>query len=172
MSIITPSIFAGGEQAIAQLSNAGVNQNVQSFIDEYEPEFLKELLGVDLYNEFVAGLAVTPVEDIDPKWIALRDEMDLKLMIKCYVYYWYMTNLTTTSAGTSEVKANNENSTPTNNDDKNVKAWNKMAKKTRLFDLSTDVYPSFVRVWWNSFDWWYPSCGISEIYYYKNTLGF
>lgn len=169
MSIITPSIFTGGEQAIAQLSNTGVNQNVQSFIDEYEPEFLKELLGVTLYNEFVEGLAQDP---IDPKWIALRDEMDLKLMIKCYVYYWYMINLTTTSAGTSEVKTKNENSTPVNNIDKEIKAWNKMVKKVRLFDLSTTDYPSFVRIWWNRFDWWYPTCGVSEIFYYKNSLDF
>lgn len=169
MSIITPNDFKGGEQAIAQLSNLGVQENVQSFIDEYETEFLKKLLGVDLYNDFIAGLALEPIPE---KWVQLRDETDLKMMIKCYVYYHYMESETTTTSGTGVIKAKNENSIPANNWDKLVKAWNRMANATRLFDLSTDTYPEFTRVYWRRYDWWHCGCEVDEIYYFKNTLNF
>jgi hypothetical protein len=169
MSIIVPNDYSGGEQAIAQLSNSGVRENVQAFIDEYEPIFLKELLGTALANEFIAGLAVEP---IDPKWLSLRDETDLKPALKSYIYFYYMENLTTTTAGTSEVKTANENSNPASNWDKNVKAWNKMVKITRVFDLSTDDYPDYVRPYWGFYSYWWPQCPIKEIYYYKNSLNF
>jgi len=177
MSIITYTDFKG-EQLIAGLDNPGTRENLQWFIDEYEPEFLKLLLGEELSNEFVEGLVLVPVDPptnpptylpIDPKWLALRDETDLKRMIVCYVYYWYMDNLTTLTSRPGEVKPKNENSVPASNWGKQVKAWNKMAVKARLFDLSTDTYPYYVRPYWRCYVYWWRHCPVSEIYYFKNT---
>lgn len=170
MSIITPAIFKG-EITIAQTENPYMVTNVQDFIDEYDPKFLKELLGLALYNEFIAGLAVTPVEDIDAKWIALRDEFDLQKMIAYYVYYWYKRDETTQSGGISENKPKSQNASPTNSVDKQVNAWNKMVDLTRLFDLDTNVYPDFSRVYWRRFDLRYCNFNnVSDIYYPINSL--
>lgn len=169
MSIVTYTDFKG-EQNIAGTENIGTRQNLQSFIDKYEEKFLKSLLGNVLYQDFISGLAVVPT--VDPKWISLRDEFDLKQMIVCYVYYWYIQNNITLTAGTGEVKPNNENSVAAQSWDKQVKSWNEMVDIVRLFDLDTVVYPDFVRTWWRNYDYWFYSCPVNEIYYYKNTLNF
>lgn len=166
MSIIVPNDFKG-ENTIAQVNGTvgGVNSTLQGFIDKYEPKFLRELLGTVLANEFVAGLAVTPVEDIDPKWIALRDETDIKQMIIDYVYFFYMRNQTTSTAGMSEVKGKTDNATPVNSVFKQDRAWNEMANMARFFDLDVAVYPDFNRVHWRRYSYWRYGCGVSEIYY-------
>ncbi len=166
MSIITIHDFKG-ETKIAQLDNAGVQENLEYFIDKYEYKFLKSLLGKTLADEFIEGLAQDPVEE---KWTELQDETDLKEMLVYYVYYWYSQNQTTTTAGTGETKAKNENSNVASNWDKTVKIWNEMVKLTRVFDLSTETYPDFHRVWWRSYDYWYFGCEVDEIYYFKNSL--
>lgn len=178
MSIIAPTDFKA-ENTIAQIETLPVRNLVQSFIDKYEPKFLKELLGLTLYQEFITGLTPVPVdpptdpptyEPIDLKWIALRDETDLKAMIVDYVYVYYLRNVTTSTTGTSEVKAKNNNSTPVNSIDKQVRAWNEMVNMARLFDLSTETYPNWHRVYWRN--WWY-GCNwhLPEIYKYDNSLG-
>lgn len=166
MAIITIHDFKG-ETKVAQLDNPGVRESLEDFIEKYEYKFLKSLLGKTLTDEFFAGILVDP---IDQKWIELRDEFDLKQMIVNYVYFFYMENMTTTTAGTGENKAKNENSTVASNWDKNVKVWNEMVNLTRLFDLSTETYPDFKRIWWRCYDYWFCGCSVSEIYYYKNTL--
>jgi len=168
MSILKPSDFNGGEQAIADLSNEGARQNLQVFIDEYEPVFLRELLGLTLANDFIAGLKVLP--EPEDKWIELRDTTDVKSMIKCYVYYWFIRNKVTLTTGTGEVKANNENSTITSAGEKLARAWNKMSRNARNFDLSTVTYPEYVRPYWRNYYTWYWGCGVSEIYYPINTM--
>jgi len=164
-TIISPAIFKG-EITIAQTENNFMVTNVQEFIDKYEPKFLKKLLGVTLANDFVNGLAVEPIE---AKWLALRDETDLKEMIANYVYYFYKRDETTQSGGISEVKPKGANSTVTNSIDKQVRAWNEMVGMTRLFDLDTTVYPDYVRVYWRR---WYRGCEVDDIYYPINSLNF
>lgn len=169
MSIIVPSDFKG-ENTIAQIGGTvgGVDNTVQGFIDKYEKKFLKELLGTELYEEFVAGLLVQP---IDVKWTDLRDTTDLKQMIIDYVYYWYMQNQATSTAGMSEVKGKTDNATPVNNVTKMIRSWNEMVEAARLFDLSTDTYPTWNRVYWRD---WYCGCNwkLPEIYNFKNSLDF
>lgn len=180
MSIITPADFKA-QNAIAQRELPHVAALIQEFIDKYEPMFLKKLLGLTLYDQFVTGLIPIPVEPpTDPVtyepipeiWLALRDDMDLKPMIVNYVYFWYMENANTSTTGSSEVKAKNENSVPVSNWDKRVRAWNEMAALVRLFDLSTVDYPDYVRPYWARYSCWFKNCGIDEIFYYKNTLNF
>lgn len=169
MSIIVPSDFKG-ENTIAQVGGTvgGVSSTVQWYIDKYEPKFLKELLGTDLYNEFIAGLQEDPIPE---KWVELRDETDLKQMIIDYVYYYYMQNQATSTAGMSEVKGKTDNATPVNNVTKMIRAWNEMVEMARLFDLSTETYPSWNRVYWRH---WWRGCGwhLPEIYEFKNSLDF
>ena len=166
MSIIAPSDFKG-ENMIAQVAAnvGGVQNTLQGFIDKYEPKFLKELLGAVLAKEFVEGLAVTPIEDIDPKWIELRDQTDLKQMLIDYIYFFYIRNETTSTAGMGEAKGKMDNATGVNSVYKQQRAWNEMAQMARLFDLDIAVYSSFVRVYWRRWSRWCNGCGVSEIYY-------
>lgn len=69
MSFINASYFFGNLQ-VAQLNHKSVTDNLQWFIDYYEPEFLSKTLGVELADAFIAGLSEDP---IDSKWLFLRD---------------------------------------------------------------------------------------------------
>lgn len=166
MSIITPTDFKG-QALIAQIEQQDVFDEVQLFIDDYEPIFLKELLGLPLYQQFVDGLAQDP---IDPKWISLRDETDIKSMLVFYIYWFYQENNITSTVGTGEGKLKKDNATPANPVQKMVRNWNEMVNQVRIFDLDTTTYPDWHRVYWRN--WW---CGcnwhLPEIYKFKNTLG-
>lgn len=166
MSIIAPSNFKG-ENTIAGINGTvgGVSVTVQGYIDKYEPIFLRQLLGAELANEFVAGLAVLPETDILPKWIELRDQTDLKQMIIDYVYFFYIRNETTSTAGISEVKGKSDNAVSVNSVYKQERAWNEMARMARFFDLDTSVYPNFVRVHWRRYSFWWSGCRIPEIFF-------
>lgn len=177
MSIITPIDFKG-ERVIGQVENATVRANVQWFIDKYEPDFLKKLLGLTLYQEFITGLTPVPVEPptipptyepIDPKWLSLRDETDLKQMLIDYVYYWYQRNNATNTGGVGEVKPKADNANSVSPAQKMVTAWNEMAEMARLFDLDTATYPNWHRVYWRN---WFFGCNwhLPEIYRNINTM--
>lgn len=169
MSIIAPNIFKA-EINIAQSENQYVDDNIQAFIDKYEPKFMREMFGATFYAEIKAGLLEDP---IPVKWTELVNETDLKTMIANYVYYWYKRDETTLSAGISEAKPLAQNASVTNSIDKQVRAWNEMVEMVRLFDISTATYPLWERKHWRNYiDW---SCGcdrLNEIYYFKNTLDF
>lgn len=66
MSTIASPIDFTGEVNIPNSDDAytGVAATVQSLIDEYEPEFLTELLGEKLYNELLAGLPTGTVTTV------------------------------------------------------------------------------------------------------------
>lgn len=166
MSIITPANF-NAENAIGQREQAPVASLIQSFIDKYEPIFLKKLLGLKLYNDLVAGLAVEPV---DPKWTFIVDDTELKPMLVDYVYYWYMGNDKTVTVGSGQAKSKLENAHLASNEDKRVRAWNEMVGYARLFTLSTVDYPDYVKPRWHKYHCWFHGCPIDEIYYFKNTL--
>lgn len=141
-TIITPFDFIG-ENAIAQVQIVtAVEENLQWFINKYEPKFLKILLGDDLYQEFITGLAVLPTPD--QKWLDLRDNTDIKPMLIDYIYYWYTKNDVTHTTGTAEVMAKNENSTITNRADKMARAWNEMVSMAMPFTVDKTIYPSYV----------------------------
>lgn len=173
MSIITPNNFNGGETNIADISNAGVQENLQVFIDEYENAFLKKLLGDELAKQFIDGLAEDP---IDPKWISLRDETDLKTMLKYYIWFYWQNWQITFGSGTGEVKAKNENSNPVDIYPKMVFIWNKMVELNRKFNLDVNLYPDWIyslnKPYWPWYQFWYFGCGIDEIYYPKNRHDF
>lgn len=149
------------ERNIPQISNPGVRAKLQDFIDKYEPKYLKALLGNTLAAEFTTGLIpvqVTPPTDpptylpIDAKWLFIRDNTELKNMLVDYIYYWYIRNDVTFTAGTGETKSANENSTRVSSADKQASAWNEAAKLAREFDLDKSIYPDYVRPVFYNYD--------------------
>lgn len=166
MSIIAPSDFKA-QNSIAQREQPAVAALIQEFIDKYEPMFLKKLLGLSLYNEFVSGLAADPV---DAKWLALRDDTEIKPMLVNYIYYWYIRNQATITLGISEGKPKAENAVPVSSANKQVRAWNEMVLAVRPFTLDTSVYPSYVRPHFHLYRYWYSGCPVSDIYFTINSL--
>lgn len=63
-------------------------------VNRYETEILSEwMLGLDLYDEFKAGLLLDP---IDPKWLKLRDGAPYTFEDPIKIYRWRGLNMTLT----------------------------------------------------------------------------
>lgn len=69
MALINASFFQGN-LIIAQLNQKAVTDSLTWYIETYEPEFLVKVLGLELYEGFIAGLAAVSV---DSKWLFIRD---------------------------------------------------------------------------------------------------
>lgn len=123
MSIATPADFIG-EQNIPNTDEPAVIEKLQWFIDEYEPQLLEVLLGSVLYADYLAGIALDP---IDEKWTDLQERV--KRSIVCYVYYYFMNDNITYNSGVGNVKAKAENAISVQSWDKMVKSWNTMVDK-------------------------------------------
>lgn len=72
MSLIDASYFTG-KLTIPQLGQPSVVDALNTFIQREEPRYLQAALGYELWQDFVAGLSVSP---IDQKWLNLRDGVD------------------------------------------------------------------------------------------------
>jgi len=94
---------------------------IQAYIDKYERQYLVKLLGVELFNEFVADLvAGVPQSAIYTKIYESfeYDNVDCYIhisegmidMIKGFVYYQYLKDLTNTVAVSGNVRPMGENS--------------------------------------------------------------
>jgi hypothetical protein len=75
MSLINPSYFVG-QLTIAQRAQPQVSDDIQSYCDRCEQEFLSAALGYDLMVDFLAGIkAPAP---IDTKWAELKNGVVFK----------------------------------------------------------------------------------------------
>ena len=98
------------------------NTNIQSYIDRYEDIYLTELLGVKLYNLFIADLVSNvPVTAKYTKiFNAFKEELDIRLIISKgmkdmlvgFIYFEYMKDSVTQTTPIGVVKQSTENSTP------------------------------------------------------------
>ena len=98
------------------------NTNIQSYIDRYEDIYLTELLGVKLYNLFIADLVSNvPVTAKYTKiFNAFKEELDIRLIISKgmkdmlvgFIYFEYMKDSITQTTPIGVVKQSTENSTP------------------------------------------------------------
>lgn len=130
-------------------------KNLQISIAIYEPLFLKDLLGEDLYTAYAAGIAeVTP----DAKWTTLNNKIyytDAALTalstgispVANYIYFQFHRNNASVTLQNSEVKPGHQNFTVTSPAQKMVSAWNNMVRlcdeiQEFIEDNITD-YPEF-----------------------------
>jgi len=94
-------------------------------INVNEPKYLKALLGVDMYNLFIAGFAETTP---DVKWTALKakivDEANKISPIANYICVIYLGSRATTEAGIVMPKV--ENATQVSVIEKQCEIWNEM----------------------------------------------
>lgn len=171
MSIIAITDFKG-DQKVAGTSNQGTREDLQNCIDKYEPKFLRALYGSVMANAFIQGLAADPVEQ---RWTDLATNADLKQMLVCYVYYWYSRRNATLTAGTSEVKPENENSRPVSIAQKQTTSWNEMVDLVDENVVDLTAYPEYVPTPWRYASWrngcfWWNRIKVSDIYFRISTL--
>lgn len=137
MSIVVPADFIG-DVNIPNTGDTylGTDSNVQFFIDKYTPIFLESLLGYDLYQLYLAGIAADP---IDPKWTNIQTIA--KPLLLNYIYYWFKRDEYTYSSGIGESKTKGENSTMVSPGFKMQSRWNEMVtgvyKTVKYWDVDT-----------------------------------
>lgn len=128
------SQYFTGEVFIPNLTGAGVVvtgniDEVERFIIKYEKLYLLYVLGKDLYEAFITGLAANPVAQ---KWTDLKaqliDETAKLSPIAGYVYYHYSRHRLSTSAALGEVEQAAENATNVLNTDKMMRAYNQAVR--------------------------------------------
>jgi hypothetical protein len=161
-TVIDITFFTSATGAtIPQRGQEGVKQKVQNCINKWEPDLLRTLLGVAMYDEYIAALAAPLVDD---KWIKLTNGTNytdvagnqrywpgLRSMtdnaIVCYVYYWYIRTETVILSGSGPVITQNENSVRASPVALQARVYNDMVKlNKRLFDFlrsNMDLYPDW-----------------------------
>jgi len=98
------------------------NTKIQDYIDRYESIYLAELLGIDLYNLFIADVvAGVPTTDIYLQiFNEFMSEDDIRLIISRgmkdmllgFIYFEYQKDMVTQMTPNGVVKQENENSKP------------------------------------------------------------
>ena len=163
MATIDTSYFFGN-LLIAQKSDSSVSSSLVWFIDQHEPRLLTDLLGYELYKNYLAGIAgnvqkylyirdgteFTNRAGILTKWRGVKylDGTAKKSLIANYIFCRWMENETSFTTGTGEKVANNQNAINVSNGHKIIMAWNEMADMIAelcefLLSKQTD-YPEFV----------------------------
>lgn len=180
MATVIDTSFFEIDPFIAQIGQLAVRENVQLFINRYEPRFLSVLLGNKTYLDFIEGIAEpAPAQ----KWLDLRDgktyeddkgntfiwpglaNPDTKVSpIANYVYYWYTRSEASWGTGSGEVVPSVENGVRNSPDGKQVQIWRDMVRINYqcLHFLQTYKadYPDWKGYGWNRgdyeyfFDWW------------------
>lgn len=157
MRIISYQYFYG-DLEIAQKSSTAVQANINWFIDKFEPEFCRKLMGQILYDQYKTGTENTdgtPKDEanIDQKWKDLRDgkqyvnrigntvyfygigkkttDVFKQSPIANYVFYHILRKNATTTTAVGEAQINPENGEKQSSIDKQAYTWNQMVDMNR-----------------------------------------
>lgn len=111
---------------------AGNVEELNRFINKYEPDFLDEVLGQSLSAAFQAGIsAATP----EQRWVDLKSKLvnttRKESAIAGYVYYHFYRDRLSTSSGLGEIESTAENANVVINTDKMSRAYNDAVRKGR-----------------------------------------
>jgi hypothetical protein len=145
-------------------------EQLTAFITKYEPEFLKLLLGDDLYTEYVADYATTKWAAFDALMFdtALKDSP-----VADYIFCKYWADADT-EARDGTLLVNGEAKNRISADARLLPVWNAMVKKIiTAIDYLSENYDTFCTTYeynydgWTSFVWWNGSshCGRYVNYY-------
>lgn len=150
---------------IPNTDNPTISEELVALINASEPPFLRELMGVELYNAFKAGIeAVTP----DQKWLDIRDGKEYtyqgttvrweglrnstlkQSLIADHVFVdWINTRVQQWSGTAVTISTSQDNSTAVSPATLMSRAWNSMTKSVESFYLfmeaSEATYPEWKR---------------------------
>lgn len=175
--LIDKSYFFG-DISIGQLSEQSVQDSLELFIKQYEPELLTRLLGYETYKQIgdndqkwkdlKEGTEYTNYDGKAAKWNGLYDNTTKISVIAYYVYCQYMENQLTATGGAGEGKVQMQNAIAVTNGRKIRKAWNLMVKQNwqlvRYLYSRRDVYTE----WAETFD---DAKLDNELFEYANQFG-
>lgn len=158
--IIDKSYFKG-DITIAQTEQVQVEEKLNDYIQQYEPEFLLKVLGRDLSTSFNEGIDVGSGEEMEEKWSNILNGANftyynhpmtykgIETDIARYVFYHYACDLHLQQTGIGTVKTKGQGSAPATPMFKVLKAWNEMANNVRmlwmLLEANAETYPTFNR---------------------------
>lgn len=110
---------------------------LDSYIDVYEREYLHDILGEKVCNEFLDYLQrENPEDSKEEKWEKLKELLQVSCgPVACYVYFHYIRDCgrSVTRSGVVKSSADDEIVSPS---PLQIRAWNLMASENcRVFDL-------------------------------------
>lgn len=155
-----------------------VSVSIQNFITKYQPIFLKELLGTELFDAYTVNPTDQRFTDLLPY---------IKPALVDYVYWFYIKNQATQMTGTGAAQSKKQNAVTVSPYPEMVRAWNEMVdynKGTNKFLSGNATYPEYtfkLPEWFFcngiyldfDYNWyeWYGCNLIPTIYQFKNSLG-
>jgi hypothetical protein len=120
-----------GEEA----ANMAVQETVNDLILDYETEFLRLMLGTDLYDLYSVEIVKTTP---DQKWTDLQDkiynETTWRSPAAHYIFFKYLERQRSMLSGMGEVQATTENSTSAPMNHRMIRTWNRMS------DMVEDIW--------------------------------
>lgn len=143
-------------------SNAVELDRILSFIQKYEPECLKKILGFPMYNllltetsqrmtDLILGADYTNYYGHNRHWDGLIQPIPKISLIANYIYFYYQEANTTHTSGVNTNIPKGEASTAVSPGDKMINAWEFFASETKNMlsflgnknNESPAVYPEF-----------------------------
>ena len=132
---------------------------LQAFIAKYEPQFVKAILGQELYDLYIEGIdAETAIYEsirdggtyddvygVVQKWEGFTAGMN---PIANYIYWYYQKSNASSTTGVGETNASVENGTRTSPNQKMVEAWSEMVDMNRKLHgylyANREDYPTWI----------------------------
>lgn len=176
MSLIDTTFFVANLN-ITNTDDATIAETLTWFINKYEQMFLEKLFGYPLYVKYKAnptdqrfkdiidGKEYTDINGYLNKWNGLVETIKEAIpssgnspaisaqkqsIITNYVYYWYLRNAATQTAGIGEVRPQGENVTTVSPRQKMISAWNEMGDKIKqlmqFLDANQATYPEWTSI--------------------------
>lgn len=168
MSLIDKTFFVK-KLNIPNTGTPEVDEIVDSYIKQYEPQFLLKLMGYPLYKAFIAapaedrfkaiidGEEYTDLNGMMNKWpglvVTISDSTPVQkqCIIANYVYYKYRAENATQFTGIGEAIIGGENATMVNPRKKMALVWNEMSDQVKqllqFLDSKQDLYPEWNNIY-------------------------
>jgi len=112
---------------IPNTDEAPLIADLQGFVNKYEPMYMGQLLGADLYAQLTAGLQEEP---IPAKWTALKNAITTE-QIAQFIYWYFVRKKNTYLSGMNiAVKPQSENAINVSPIVDQVQVWNDMVESS------------------------------------------
>lgn len=160
--IIDTSYFVG-KINLPQTGNTEGAETVNQFIGNYEPDYLKRVLGYSLWKAFTDGIAGSGV--VDQRWTDLLEGKEFTIgaytlawpgfeakpsPISQYVYYQYVRDLASSMSQVGNTSPQTANADRVNSLNKMVDAWNEMVELNYFLagflQANKTIYPEWAGV--------------------------
>lgn len=188
MANLIDTTYFINEITVAQADFQPVTTSLDAFISKYEPIYLSRVLGLQLYNDFIDGLA-QPIPA--QKWVDLRDGAEFTdscgnlrkwtgfvnaekvSPIAYYIYKHWLHSSSQQTTGSGEAAIQTENALRVNIQTKVITIWNQMVEMNKTLGefiiANTDDYGAWKPYYDNLYGYHDDFCH-NELFHYLNYL--